>query len=507
MKTTHEKPVLMIGLDAAEVTLIERWMGEGSLPNLRRLRDRGAFGSLRSSADWLVGSPWPTFYTSRPPAEHGFYHYLMWRSDFMDTQRPRAERIPLEPFWRALGDEGRRVIALDVPITYAPVPFEGLELSGWGTHETLEEPASYPPELLDEVRASFGNPPLGGEESYFLTPAELLDVRDRCVRTTEIVADAGVDLVRRHPWDLFLICFATTHRAGHQLWSATNQLGEATPDVDEELRNALKSVYVACDQAVGRLVEAAGSDVATLVFSVHGMGPNASRTDLLRELLARILEDRAGEVPGVVRRMRELMPLKWRTRIKHRLPRSVQDRLTLFWRTGGIDWSHTRAFAVFGDLEGYVRVNLEGREAAGIIEPGAAYEAICRELIEGLLTFRDADTGEPLVSSIGRREELYPTGEMNDVLPDLIIRWSPRPAAEHRAVVSDRYGEIAWPTPGRHPQGRSGNHKPDGFLIAAADGIAPGSDLSGRHVMDLAPTVYRLMGLEPPAEMRGQALF
>lgn len=497
----------MIGLDAAEVTLIEKWMAEGFLPNLRKLRDRGAFGSLRSSADWLVGSPWPTFYTSRPPGHHGFYHYLMWRADAMDTRRPEAERIPLEPFWRALGNEGRRVVALDVPITYAPVPFQGVELSGWGTHETLDAPGSYPPELLDEVRASFGSPRLGDEESYFLAPAELLDIRDRCVSTTEVVADAGVDLMGRHPWDLFLICFATTHRAGHQLWSSTNQLGEATPEVDEKLRNALRSVYVACDKAVGRLIEAAGSDVATVVFSVHGMGPNASRTDLLRELLARILDDGAGEAPGFARRMRELVPLKLRTQIKHRLPRGIQDRLTVFWRTGGIDWSATRAFAVFGDLDGYIRVNLKGREAAGVVEPGAEYEAVCREVIEGLRTFRDADTGEPLVSSIGRRDDLYPSGEMSDELPDLIIRWSPRPAAEHRAVVSDRYGEIAWPTPGRHPQGRSGNHRPDGFVIAATDGIPARSDLSDGHVMDLAPTVYRLLGLEPPEAMRGQPLF
>ena len=72
-------PVLMIGIDAAEISLVRKWMHDGSLPNLRALRDRGAFGRLQSTARWLVGSPWPSFYTGTTPADHGMYHYLVWR--------------------------------------------------------------------------------------------------------------------------------------------------------------------------------------------------------------------------------------------------------------------------------------------------------------------------------------------------------------------------------------------------------------------------------------------
>ena len=120
----------MIGLDAAEITLVERWMEEGLLPNLRSLRKQGAFGRLKSTADWLVGSPWPSFYTGTPPAEHGMYHYLIWRPEHMVTERPSPDWLPLRPFWRGLGDVGRRVVAVDVPIVYAPEPFDGVELSG-----------------------------------------------------------------------------------------------------------------------------------------------------------------------------------------------------------------------------------------------------------------------------------------------------------------------------------------------------------------------------------------
>jgi predicted AlkP superfamily phosphohydrolase/phosphomutase len=65
------RPVQLIGLDAAEPRLIEQWTDDGSLPTLRTLRREGAYARLRSTADWLVGSTWPTFYTGRLPAETG----------------------------------------------------------------------------------------------------------------------------------------------------------------------------------------------------------------------------------------------------------------------------------------------------------------------------------------------------------------------------------------------------------------------------------------------------
>jgi hypothetical protein len=132
------------------------------------------------------------------------------------------------------------------------------------------------------------------------------------------------------------------------------------------------------------------------------MGPNASRSDVLREMLARTLADRVEPQGTAVRkrlvdRLRMLVPIEWRSWVKTRLPIAVQDRLTLFWRTGGIDWQRTRAFAAFCDLDGYVRINLRGREAEGIVEPGEEYVRLCDRICEGLKTFVDEDTGVPVV--------------------------------------------------------------------------------------------------------------
>ncbi|MEO0996752.1 MAG: alkaline phosphatase family protein [Pseudomonadota bacterium] len=497
----------MLGLDAAEITLVERWMADGSMPNLERLRRRGRCLRLDSPAKHFVGSPWPSFYTSQSPAEHGMYHFLVWRPDQLTTSRPSRSWLPLKPFWRCLARDGKRVVAIDVPQAYAPQAHPGLELSGWATHEILEPPASQPPDLLDWVTGKFGRPPFDDEASHRLSIADALAARDQCIETTRRVAGLCAELMRRETWDLFLVCFAALHRAGHQLWDRTSLAGNPTEAELEAFDDALRRVYAAADEAIGELVEHADEDTAILVFSLHGMGPNTSRTELTKAMLDRILGvagDRAAPTKPATDRLRGMLPIRLRSWVKNRLPIALQDRLTLYWRLRGIDWSRTRAFAAFGDLDAYIRINLRGREAQGIVEPGAEYGTLCRQIAAGFLSFADEDTGEPVVADVEFAHDAFPRGERRHHLPDLIVHWAPSSAAHHRRLVSPQFGGLDWPTPGYHPQGRSGDHAREGFLIAA--NLALPESLRHATVLDLAPSVYSLLGVEPPAGFDGRSL-
>jgi predicted AlkP superfamily phosphohydrolase/phosphomutase len=232
----------------------------------------------------------------------------------------------------------------------------------------------------------------------------------------------------------------------------------------------------------------------------------------MREMLERVLSPKGAKtkplrITRLARWLRGLVPLRWRNWVKTALPMAIQDQLTLFWRTGGLDWSSTRAFVPFGDLEGYVRINLRGREVSGIVEPGEEFENLCAEIIDGLLTFVDEDTGEPIVTEVKRMDEVFPDGPMRHLLPDLIVRWSPHPAAKHRRIVSAHYGSIPWPTPGYPAQGRSGNHWPDGFLLARGESIPASRETTAAHILDLAPTILDLLDASVPAQMSGRPLF
>jgi predicted AlkP superfamily phosphohydrolase/phosphomutase len=138
--------------------------------------------------------------------------------------------------------------------------------------------------------------------------------------------------------------------------------------------------------------------------------------------------------------------------------------------------------------------------------PGNEYSQVCCLLTEGLQSFVDADSGDPMVEEFGRPNDLYGDGSRAALLPDLIVRWAPSPAHRHRTIISNTLGTIAWPTPGRHPSGRSGNHRPDGFLVAVGPQIHQRGRLKRAHIVDLAPTLYALLGLNGPPEGQGKAL-
>jgi predicted AlkP superfamily phosphohydrolase/phosphomutase len=161
--------------------------------------------------------------------------------------------------------------------------------------------------------------------------------------------------------------------------------------------------------------------------------------------------------------------------------------------------------APVADKEGYVHVNLKGREAQGSVDP-ADQAALLELMTEGLKTFVDEDTGEPVVARVGRAAELWPPGDRQSQVPDLLVRWTDSPARRHRAVVSPRHGRLAWPTPGKNPDGRSGHHRGTGWLIATGPGVAPGTMIHDAHILDLAPTVLACLEAQLPFPMRGRTL-
>lgn len=86
----------------------------------------------------------------------------------------------------------------------------------------------------------------------------------------------------------------------------------------------------------------------------------------------------------------------------------------LFWEA--VDWTKSKAYGMgLGDIY----VNLAGREAGGIVAPGAEYEALRTELIERLTALADPKNGRKAVSRVFKREEVYRRFDPR-LIPDLI---------------------------------------------------------------------------------------
>jgi predicted AlkP superfamily phosphohydrolase/phosphomutase len=153
------------------------------------------------------------------------------------------------------------------------------------------------------------------------------------------------------------------------------------------------------------------------------------------------------------------------------------------------------AFALPSFYDGRIRINLRGRERNGMVEP-SRYEETCRGLESMLHECRNPRTGEPMVAFVERawtRNPLALTGSE----ADLVVVWRDVAAAlEH-----PRLGLVG-PVPLLRTGGHTGHH---GFAYIVAPGMEPG-DHGVRSSFDVVPTIVRLLGHRPPAQMSGKSL-
>jgi predicted AlkP superfamily phosphohydrolase/phosphomutase len=500
--------VLLIGLDAAERSLIECWTSEGHLPTLARLLREGSFGAIESEAALFAGGVWPSFYTARRVPWHGIYHNKLWRHDRMRCEIAHESWLPERPFWEWV-EPRLRVTIVDVPMTLRrPRTGSTTQLAGFGTHD-LVAAGSWPPELWESCRRTYGRPSMPAERFGPQTPATLLRLREDLLRTTRQIEAITVDLLDRDPWDLFVVVASALHRGGHYLWDLSQiDTSSVSTETRRVLEGALLDLYRAADAFVDRCLRGA-PDARVLVFAVHGMGPNRGWADRCADLVGALHRGSAGGAPksGLVYRIKRRLPWNLVREVTTRLPRAATDRLVELWSSRMFDWSTTKAFPLPMDAAGYVRFNVRGREPRGVVDDGPELRALVEEWKASFAGIRDRTTGRPIVRRVWSPEDLGAgTAPYRDGLPDLIVEWDDLPATACAAVISDRFGELAWTNPTKLPSGRAGNHRSSGWFVAWGDGVPAGRRIDGAHAIDLVPTVLSWLGEEVPPEAQGRPI-
>src|SRR6266550_1866945 len=71
-----QQKVIVLGFDGVDAGYTERWMNEGKLPNLARLRQSGTFRPLRPTIPAQTPVSWSTFSTGIDPGRTGIFDFL-----------------------------------------------------------------------------------------------------------------------------------------------------------------------------------------------------------------------------------------------------------------------------------------------------------------------------------------------------------------------------------------------------------------------------------------------
>lgn len=424
--------MLAIGLDAAEPGLVRKLIEQGQMPALRSLLDQGKWMRVTSTASIGSGSVWPTFITGEEPDVHGVYGEWLWHPETMDITRYGGNN--LIPFWKGLADKGVTIGILDVPFMPLIGLGDGFEISEWGPHDVVEGKTQIGPDQIARMIAKEPRHPIwlgtsvAGPHDY----QNLKTLGEACVNGIKLRGAIAQNLLAQTRPQLAMIGFTEIHRSAHYLWhkaepehTVYRNNGFAKLDTT---RPNIEDIYIEVDRQLGALVKVVGDKTSVMVFSLHGMRPAHGAPSFLTPLLcemgyARLADwsdqnwlERSRALMAMVKRhlparLKELYYKIAPSGTTHRLARP--NMLALY------DWSHTQAFSLPTDQHGWIRINLEGREAKGIV-PLERYEETCQELAERLKNLTTED-GRPLVTNVIRTSRAEDA--LGQRLPDLIVHW------------------------------------------------------------------------------------
>ena len=281
---------------------------------------------------------------------------------------------------------------------------------------------------------------------------------------------------------LFVQVFEFPDRVGHVFFRL---LDPEHPAYDEELAakwgDALLRSYQLMDDIVGDAMEASEKQGAALmVMSDHGFSTWRKSVNYNTWLVE---NGYLGLKTGVESKAMNLEVL-----FDH----------GQFWEN--VDWSTTRAYAMgLGDLY----VNLKGRESQGIVEPGDEYEQLKLELKAGLESLTDPETGDPVVSRVFRREDIYSKFDPN-LIPDLFVT----NAIGYRVSWQTSLGGVQKDILEPNENVWSGDHcSLDPALVKGI--FFYNRKMASDHepyIADVYPTVLDLLGVTPPYELDGVVL-
>jgi len=477
--------ILLIGLDAATFSYIKLWIK--MLPHINYLIKNGASMNLISTIPPLTPPAWTSMMTGKNPGKHGVFHF--YEPDGKSFVNSRSNKA--KPLWEILSLEGKKVIVINMPLTYPVKKVNGFMISGFLTPDERTN-FTYPKTLKDKIFKMkykiLSDLTLKGNEKYQV--AEL----KKSVKTR---LKTALWLLTNYSWDFATVVFMETDQVQHFYFN--------NPD-------SILEIYLEIGRAIEELVGHLPKGTYVIIASDHGFGARRCSVSLnayfyqlgilrikpLRFVIKELLNGFLGIMFNhlnvfceclfiLLKKVSRHVTLKNVKEIIEEIAINLKDKSYIAYLASDFDLSKSVAYSPFPwfDHTNYAFVRLLSQS-----------QKVKKWLIKKICEIIHPRTRERLVKNIYNRNDVY-WGKYAYLGPDLIVEFKEDCSGNYSFISNESWFK----------EFNDGMHYRNGIAIFYGPDIKVGVNLDS-HVMiwDICPTILHLLNMPIPKDMDGRVL-
>jgi len=491
-----DKKILIISMDGMPWSVLNPLIDSDVMPNLKNIIRDGCASDLLSVIPPVTAPAWVSFMTGKNPHKHCVFDFFTYDRSSNKVSLVNSTNIRSETIWDILSKNNKKVVVMNLPMMYPPPEVNGVVVSGFDT-PAPEAEYTYPKDVKDRILSIWSDykPSM---DIWSVTDVELktIEYLEKIIESIKLRVDVGKYFMSELDWDLFMIHFQEFDFLFHAMWSRVEK--SIKSNSNDEISNKIREVFSVTDALLGELFALAEKHNAVIfILSDHGFGPHKAKifpNYILKKNRYLHLNRRAGI----------LNKIKWHIK-SYLFSRNIVPLIILYkkikalfvllfksknrsWKRVGlnvrkfdnIDWNKTKAIVVNANQYGLLYINHQSK-------------LVKDNLIDMFKNLADR-SGKPLIKNVLTPEQAYGTAGGRCDVPDLIL------IPEDGYSVSNAVSEtlMSW-------SDSSGIHTDRGILIV--NGVDIQNIKNNPKLIDIAPTILYLFGIDIPEDMDGEVLF
>lgn len=363
-----KQKTFVLGLDGMPYTLLQEMFSRNQMKNLMNIGKMGSLKKINSVIPTISSVAWTSYATGKNPGVHNIFGFADRTDNPFSITIPTSIDRRAETIWSKLSGKGKRVIVINVPMTYPPEKVNGIMVSCFLCADIKK--STYPPEFHKYL-----------EKKQYVIDADAWLVRkskksflEQLCSILEKRFEIAFELMEAQEWDFFQLHIMETDRLLHFYWDDTIAKKES------EYSGMVKEFFKKLDFLIGELCKKLNKNDRLIILSDHGF-----------------------------------CGIKKEVQINNWLE---QQGFLKFYSLNRQLHRYKSQSTAYSLLPGRIYVNLKGREEKGSV-PLHLYKEVIEDIRERLIRLRDPENGEYVIERVFLRDDIY-SGKYLSNSPDII---------------------------------------------------------------------------------------